>query len=78
MVRNYTFNSSVFTKWVGENIFKRFVGNNFFWNGLPTDLPDSIYNGTICLKAKFTGISEKNSWVTTTDKFFITNKLVVN
>jgi hypothetical protein len=44
--------------------------NIFFWNGRPTDLPDSIYDGTTGKKGSFTGISGKNDWPTTTDNYY--------
>lgn len=44
--------------------------NNFFWNGKPTDLPDSIYDGTTGKKAKFYPISGKNDWSTTVDNYY--------
>jgi len=44
--------------------------NIFFWNGKPTDLPDSIYNSSGD-KVKFIPISGKNDWPTTTDNYYI-------
>lgn len=44
-------------------------GNIFFWNGSPTDLPDSIYDSS-GKKAKFYPISGKNDWPTTTDNYY--------
>ncbi|MBL7966935.1 MAG: T9SS type A sorting domain-containing protein [Prolixibacteraceae bacterium] len=44
--------------------------NNFFWNGKPTDVPDSIYDGTTGKKAKFYPISGKNDWSTTVDNYY--------
>ncbi|HEX7584370.1 MAG TPA: hypothetical protein VF373_06745, partial [Prolixibacteraceae bacterium] len=42
----------------------RFPGGSwsdiFFWNGNPTDVPDSIYNGSTGEKEKFYPISGKN------------------
>jgi hypothetical protein len=45
-------------------------GDIFFWNGNPTDLPDSIYNGTTGKKEKFYPISGKNDWPTTVDNYY--------
>ncbi len=44
--------------------------NNFFWDGLPTDLPDSIYDSS-GNKVTFFPISGKNDWPTTTDNYYI-------
>jgi hypothetical protein len=44
--------------------------NIFFWNGNPTDVPDSIYDGTTGKKAKFYAISGKNDWPTTTENYY--------
>ena len=44
--------------------------NIFFWNGKPTDVPDSIYDGTTGKKALFYAISGKNDWPTTTDNYY--------
>ena len=44
--------------------------NMFFWNGKPTDVPDSIYDGTTGKKTKFWAISGKNDWPTTTDNYY--------
>jgi hypothetical protein len=44
--------------------------NIFFWNGRPTDLPDSIYDGTTGKKGSFYSISGKNEWSTTTDNYY--------
>ncbi len=44
--------------------------NIFFWNGNPTDIPDSIYDGTTGKKAKFYAISGKNDWPTTTENYY--------
>lgn len=44
--------------------------NIFFWNGRPTDLPDSIYDGTTGKKGLFYSISGKNDWSTTTDNYY--------
>jgi len=46
-------------------------GNIFFWDGNPSDLPDSIYDGTTGKKAKFFAISGKNDWPTTTDNYYL-------
>ena len=52
----------------------RFPGGSwsdiFFWNGNPTDVPDSIYDGTTGKKTKFWAISGKNDWPTTTDNYY--------
>ena len=44
--------------------------NIFFWNGKPTDIPDSIYDGTKGVKALFYPISGKNDWPTTTENYY--------
>lgn len=44
--------------------------NIFFWNGKPTDVPDSIYNSD-GKKAKLTPISGKNDWPTTVDNYYV-------
>jgi hypothetical protein len=49
--------------------------NIFFWNGAPTDVPDSIfdgttYNGTTAKMGKFYAISGKNDWPTTTENYY--------
>jgi hypothetical protein len=44
--------------------------NIFFWNGKPTDVPDSIYDGTTGKKGLFYPISGKNDWPTTTDNYY--------
>jgi hypothetical protein len=44
--------------------------NIFFWNGRPTDLPDSIYDGTTGKMGLFYSISGKNDWSTTTDNYY--------
>lgn len=52
----------------------RFPGGSwsdiFFWNGKPSDVPDSIYNGTTGKKEKFYPISGKNDWPTTVDNYY--------
>jgi hypothetical protein len=52
----------------------RFPGGSwsdiFFWNGNPTDVPDSVYNGTTGKKELFYPISGKNDWPTTTDNYY--------
>ena len=52
----------------------RFPGGSwsdiFFWNGKPTDVPDSIYDGTTGKKTPFTSISGKNDWPTTVDNYY--------
>ncbi len=42
----------------------------FFWNGKPSDIPDSIYNGITGKKELFYPISGKNDWPTTTDNYY--------
>jgi hypothetical protein len=51
--------------------------NGYFWNGLPFDLPDSIYDGTTynsttktAKKGKFWGQTGKGGWQTTTDQYY--------
>lgn len=44
--------------------------NIFFWNGKPTDAPDSIYNGITGKKESFTAISGKNDWPLTVDNYY--------
>lgn len=44
--------------------------NIFFWDGKPTDLPDSIYDSSGD-KVKFIAISGKNDWPTTTDNYYL-------
>jgi len=46
-------------------------GDIFFWDGNPTDIPDSTYNGTTGKKEKFYAISGKNDWPTTVDNYYI-------
>ena len=57
----------------------RFPGGSwadiFFWNGLPSDIPDSLYdgttyNGSTATKTKFWAQSGKGSWPTTTDQYY--------
>ena len=59
----------------------RFPGGSwsdgYFWNGLPSDLPDSIYDGTTynsttgtATKAKFYGQTGKGGWQTTPDQYY--------
>lgn len=45
-------------------------GDVFFFNGKPSDLPDSVYNGTTKKKELFYPISGKNDWPTTTDNYY--------
>ena len=56
----------------------RFPGGSwsdiFFWNGKPTDVPDSVYNGTNGKKELFTAISGKNDWSTTVDNYYLLRK----
>jgi Alpha-L-arabinofuranosidase len=49
--------------------------NIFFWNGKPSDIPDSIYdgttyNGTTAKKNQFYAISGVNDWSTTVDNYY--------
>ena len=55
--------------------------NGYFWNGLPSDLPDSIYDGTTynsttrsAKKSKFWGQTGKGGWQTTTDQYYALRK----
>jgi hypothetical protein len=52
----------------------RFPGGSwsdiFFWNGRPSDIPDSIYDGTTGKKTKFYAISGVNDWSTTVDNYY--------
>jgi len=59
----------------------RFPGGSwsdgYFWNGLPSDLPDSIYDGTTyntstqtAEKIKFSGQTGKGGWQTTPDQYY--------
>lgn len=43
--------------------------NIFFWNGTPTDVPDSAYDSS-GNRAKFYAISGKNDWPTTTESYY--------
>ncbi|HEY3369513.1 MAG TPA: T9SS type A sorting domain-containing protein [Prolixibacteraceae bacterium] len=56
----------------------RFPGGSwsdiFFWNGKPTDVPDSVYNGTTGKKELFYAISGKNDWPTTLDNYYLLRK----
>ena len=50
-------------------------GDIYFWNGIPSDVPDSLYdgqtyNGTSADKAKVTWITGKDSWPTTPDQYY--------
>ncbi|MFA6404076.1 MAG: T9SS type A sorting domain-containing protein [Salinivirgaceae bacterium] len=42
----------------------------FFWNGKPTDVPDSVYSGITHEKELFYPISGKNDWPTTLDNYY--------
>ncbi|MDM7925953.1 MAG: T9SS type A sorting domain-containing protein [bacterium] len=51
--------------------------NGYFWNGVPADVPDSIYDGTTynsvtktAKKNKFWGQTGKGGWQTTTDQYY--------
>ena len=52
----------------------RFPGGSwsdiFFWNGKPTDIPDSLYDGITGKKTKFYAISGKGDWSTTVDNYY--------
>jgi hypothetical protein len=58
----------------------RFPGGSwsdiFFWNGRPSDIPDSIYDGTTGKKTKFYAISGVNDWSTTVDNYYKLRKKV--
>jgi hypothetical protein len=43
--------------------------NIFFWNGAPSDVPDSAYDSS-GKRVKFYAISGKNDWPTTTDNYY--------
>ena len=43
--------------------------NIFFWDGAPSDVPDSAYDSS-GKRAKFYAISGKNDWPTTTDNYY--------
>ncbi len=43
--------------------------NIFFWNGAPSDVPDSAYDSS-GERVKFYAISGKNDWPTTTDNYY--------
>ena len=50
-------------------------GDIYFWNGIPSDIPDSLYDGTTyngssATKAKVWWISGKESWPTTPDQYY--------
>jgi hypothetical protein len=52
--------------------------NGYFWNGLPSDLPDSIYDGQTynsttktAKKNQFWGQTGKGGWQTTTDQYYV-------
>ena len=51
--------------------------NGYFWNGIPADVPDSIYDGTTydqttgtANKVKFWGQTGVGGWQTTTDQYY--------
>jgi hypothetical protein len=51
--------------------------NGYFWNGVPSDVPDSIYDGTTynstsktAKKNKFWGQTGKGGWQTTPDQYY--------
>lgn len=64
----------------------RFPGGSwsdgYFWNGLPSDLPDSIYDGTTynsttktAQKVKFWGQTGRGGWQTTPDQYYALRKM---
>jgi hypothetical protein len=59
----------------------RFPGGSwsdgYFWNGVPTDVPDSVYDGTTynnttktAIKNKFWGQTGRGGWQTTPDQYY--------
>lgn len=67
-------------EWLAPTLI-RFPGGSwsdgYFWNGLPSDLPDSIYDGTTynsttktAKKVKFWGQTGKGGWQTTPDQYY--------
>jgi hypothetical protein len=52
----------------------RFPGGSwadiFFWNGNPSDIPDSVIDGTTGKKSKLYAISGKGDWPTTVDNYY--------
>ncbi len=58
----------------------RFPGGSwsdiFFWSGPPSDIPDSVYDGTTGKKTKFYAISGVNDWSTTVDNYYKLRKKV--
>src|SRR5665647_1146394 len=56
----------------------RFPGGSwsdiFFWNGKPSDVPDSAYNGITGKKELFYAISGKNDWSLTLDNYYLLRK----
>ncbi len=51
--------------------------NGYFWNGVPTDVPDSVYDGTTynsttktASKGKFWGQTGVGGWQTTADQYY--------
>jgi hypothetical protein len=52
----------------------RFPGGSwadiFFWNGNPSDVPDSVIDGTTGKKSKLYAISGKGDWPTTVDNYY--------
>jgi len=52
----------------------RFPGGSwsdiFFWNGRPSDIPDSLYDGITGKKSEFYAISGQNDWSTTVDNYY--------
>jgi hypothetical protein len=52
--------------------------NGYFWDGLPSDLPDSVYDGTTynrttktATKIKFWGQTGVGGWQTTRDQYYV-------
>jgi len=75
--------NSVFVEGVGllAPTLIRFPGgswsNGYFWNGIPADVPDSIYDGTTyntitgkANKVKFWGQTGVGGWQTTTEQYY--------
>jgi hypothetical protein len=53
--------------------------NGYFWNGVPSDVPDSIYdgttyNGSTAKKNKFWGQTGVGGWQTTRDQYYTLRK----
>jgi len=73
---NNTIANSVFVKNVQalNPSLIRFPGGSwsdiFFWNGTPTDVPDSVYNGTTGKKDKFYANTPSTNGYTTPDNYY--------